>query len=132
MFSLSTLADIYLSSLSSGLASSLCSCISLLEAKSAAKSAIESALSSPPSASIDGITDSSITEIGSRDKDNTGWILVGSGHGVGDTVEMVLDTAAGFAGELEWLGKLPRKLPGNSLLVSDSRVYGSLVSSSLS
>jgi hypothetical protein len=97
MFSSSISANICLSSLSSGLASSLCSCISLSEAKSAA----ESAISPSPLASIDGITDGSITEIGSGDKDNTGWILVGSGHGVGDTVEMVLDAAAGFAGELE-------------------------------
>jgi hypothetical protein len=101
MFSLSISADICLSSLSSGLASSLYSCISLLEAESAAESAVESALSSPPSASIDGITDGSITEIGSRDEDNTGWILVGSRYRVGDTVEIVLDAAAGFAGELE-------------------------------
>jgi hypothetical protein len=95
MFSSSTSADICLSSLSSGLASSLYSCISLSEAESAAKSAI----SSPPSASIDGITNGSITEIGSGD--DTGWILVGSRHGVGDIIEMVLDAAAGFAGELE-------------------------------
>jgi hypothetical protein len=101
MFSLSILADICLSSLSSGLASSLCSCISLLEAESAAESTVESAISPSPSASIDGITDGSITEIGSGDKDNTGWILVGSGHRVGDTIEIILDTAAGFAGELE-------------------------------
>jgi hypothetical protein len=101
MFSLSILADIYLSSLSSGLASSLYSCISLSEAESAAESAIESAISPSPSASIDGITDGSITEIGSRDEGNTGWILVGSGHRIGNTIKMVLDAAAGFAGELE-------------------------------
>jgi hypothetical protein len=99
MFSSSTSADICLSSLSSGLASSLYSCISLSEAESAAESAVESAISPSPSASIDGITDGSITEIGSGD--DTGWILVGSGHGVGDIVEMVLGAAAGFAGELE-------------------------------
>jgi hypothetical protein len=101
MFSSSTSADICLSSLSSGLASSLYSYISLLEAESAAESTVESAISSPPSALIDGITDGSITEIGSGDEDNTGWILVGFGHGVGDTVKMVLDATAGFAGELE-------------------------------
>jgi photosystem II stability/assembly factor-like uncharacterized protein len=93
MFSLSISANIYLSSLSSRLASSLYSCISLLEA--------ESAISPSPLASIDLITDSSITEIGSRDKGNTGWILVGSRYRVGDTVEIVLNATAGFASELE-------------------------------